>query len=339
MISIGYFTNRSEPHFDWFCDSLHNQITEEMRGKIEVIFVDHKLWQSDWVAKEGFFFTIPAAFNNFIHDRDRFEKLKAIVAGRFDFVHLAPMPCRWNGPFRATHEEYFAAGNARNTFLAAAKHPYLAHVDDLSVLMPGWFNQVLHAVQGGYCVAGAYKKMRDMVVEKGNLVSFTDFPAGCDSRWDRGSSDGVVPWTGAGLFGCSFGAPLELLLDVNGNDEYCESQGAEDYDLGMRLERAGGRFFYNRNMLTYESEEDHFKDTPLKRLRKMVTADRLPSGYQGDPMSDHVMLNRVRKENRFTTLSTHDMRKIRSIYQDRKVFAVPQGEAIDWRDGEPLSNL
>ena len=58
------------------------------------------------------------------------------------------------------------------------------------------------------------------------------------------------------------------------------TQGGEDYDLGIRLERAGWAFFLNQNLFTSESEEDHYLDEPLPRIRKIVTPDRLPAGFE-----------------------------------------------------------
>ena len=222
----------------------------------------------------------------------------------------------------------------------AAIHPYFVGVDDLSVLLPTWWAQVKHAASNGYVVLGAYKKVKDLVVTDGEITSFTEFPPGVDSRWNRGSDTGIVPMGGGGLFGCSFGAPLELLLKVNGVDELTDGQSAEDYDLGIRMERAGAVIYYNRNMTTYESEEMHAVEPSLPREKKVVPPDRLPPGYQGNPDSDHVMLNRVRNENRITTLAQYtDLRKAREEFIASQRALIPTEPTTDWRDGAPLSSL
>lgn len=341
-LTLAYFTSRREPHFEWFCDSLCNQLSAEELRAIQVVAVDRHLWaltpeagNTYWKRGDLISLTDPTW-----HVESRREKFAAAVRGRFALTHIPVKPCVWQGPFRLTSKDWFCASSARNTAIMAARHPYFVGVDDLSVLLPNWWNQVKHAASSGYVVCGAYWKQLKLVVENGNIIGHEDFLAGRDTRWAHGNTTGIVPWHGSGLFGCSFGMPTELLLKVNGSDEYCDGAGAEDYDLGIRVERAGGIFKYNLNMQTWESEEGHHLDPSLPRESKRVSEDRLPPGYEGNPMSDHVMLNRVRREHRITTLAQWtDLRRAREEFQASQRAMIPTDPQTDWRDGTPLSQL
>lgn len=348
-ITIAFVTCRPAPQFRWFCDSLCAQTTAEQRENLEVVFIDGHAWLPDIHMVTG----PEIQFDAYCVGSDRALQVMDAVAGRFRFLHLPPKPCAWQGPFRQTKRDFFCAGNTRNTAFIVADHPYVVFVDDLSVLMPGWFNQVLHAAQDGYVVAGAYKKVKNLQVHpnlygRDGWISYEPFEAGVDSRWPRGSDGGVVPWHGSALFGCSFGVPLEAALEVDGNDAACNGQGAEDTDFGMRLERAGYAIFYNRNMLTLESEELHHDGSKLPQERKAVTADRLPRGYGSyvvpnvaeAHMSDHVVLNRLCNEtSRITPLMGENLRAARAHYQATGLVAIPREPQLDWRDGAPLKDL
>lgn len=336
-LSIVWITSRRDCKLAWFVDSLARSTTQEERDNIQLILVDRHLWSKS-VPEIPRGTHVRLASQN-LHDAEREAEFRSVVYDRFNYLHIPVKPCMWQGPFRLTSKDWFCASQARNTGIIAALHPYVVFVDDLSVALPTWWPQVKHAADSSYCVAGMYKKLLNLVVEDGEVKSFTENPSGVDSRWSRGSDAGIVPWSGAGLFGCSFGAPLELLLTVNGNDETTDGQSAEDYDLGIRLERAGGKFWLNRNMLTYESEEMHAVEPSLPRESKLVSPDRLPPGYTGNPMSDHVMLNRVTKESRFTTIGGTDLRSARDEFLASGCVKIPTEPTHDWRDGKPLAEL
>lgn len=337
-ITIAFVTGRKTPFFHWFCDSLCAQTTPEQRADLQVVFVDGHLWDQEYCAEfKGAELDINSKA---LHDVSRIEMLEAAVAGRFPFLHIPPKPSAFQGPFRQTTRDYFAAGANRNTAVIVAEHPYLVFCDDLAILGDQWFSQVLHAANDQYVVCGMYKKLKKMQVENGKLISFDPFEAGVDSRWSKGSDGGVVPWHGSGMFGCSFGVPLEAMLEVDGNDTAAITQGGEDYDLGIRLERAGWPIYLNKNMLSLESEEDHHIDSPLPRIRKLVPSERLPPGYTGDPHSDHVILYRVCHEtDRVTPLIGENLRSARAHYQATGLISIPREPQFDWRDGAQLSSL
>lgn len=357
-LTIAYITGRSEPHWEWFVNSLCSQTTPEQRKKIQVVFVDGKLWWPD-IKIEPTQQSIAFA-HHFYHEMQRRFDLEKVVNKQFDYLHIPPKPCLRQGPFRLTKKDWFCASNTRNTAIIAAKNDYLVCVDDLSVLMPGWLDQVAHAVENGYCVCGAYKKVLELRVipylnEKHEtidgrlpIIEYTEFQPGVDSRWSRGSDTGIVPWSGAGLFGCSFGARVEDLLRIDGSEPACNGEGGEDFDMGIRLERSGVKIFYNRNMLTLESEEGHHGEKSLPRERKLVKRDLLPAAYDSWDVhnqeekyySDHVLLNRVRHETeRITPLLPEGLRAIRQEFLSTGMVPIPTGPTTDWRDGAELSSL
>jgi glycosyltransferase involved in cell wall biosynthesis len=226
-LAVIFVTHRREPRFDWFADSLAAQLGED---EPEVIFVDG------------------------LHSPERAAELEQTVRDRFAFRHVRAKPTPWNGTHRLTRRDLFAAASARNTGIVHTTAPYLVFVDDCAVLMPGWWQQVKTTARHGIVVAGAYRKEHAMAVRDGMLVDSDASRSDLDVRWDRGA-DGLVEIGGGELFGCSFGAPRELLVEVNGLDELCDPIGGEDYHLGIRLEWAGARIFYSRAMLTVESKD------------------------------------------------------------------------------------
>lgn len=332
-ITIAQITGRKNPRWAWLVDSLFTQVPTDMWPEIQVIFVDRLLWNNAAAkAHTGNFINLS---DPQFHDAARRQELADIVRGRFAFDHIPPKPIALQGPFRQTSKDYFCASNSRNVAILAARAPYLVCADDLAVLGPQWFSQVIHAAQQGYLVCGMYKKLKNMVVENGVIKSFEEFPAGVDSRWSSGSDAGIVPWHGSGLFGCSFGLPLETALKIDGFDGTGNGAGAEDYDLGIRAQRSGCPIFLNRNMFTAESEEAHFEEPSLPREARLVSDDRIPAGYHGSKMSDHVMLNRLMQEpQRILPLLGDNLHELRLHYP---MVPIPVEPQFDWRDGTPLS--
>lgn len=338
QISICYMTSRRQPLWQWFADSLCRQVPADDLTRLQVVFVDSHVWMEperyDVCAEE-------IALADPVNLRDeRVDELRAVVAGRFKFLHVPPKPCVWHGPFRLTSKDWFCAGNQRNTAIVVARHPYLVFVDDLSCLAPTWWSQVRIAAEAGWTICGSYKKLKQMVVVNGELTSFEEYPAGVDSRWGHGSDRGPVGWRGEGMYGCSFGVPLDLALETDGNDFATFGCGAEDYDWGARLERAGGQFMYSRAMLTFESEEHHHIEPSLPRESRVVSKDRLPKNYEGRRDSDWVMLNRVRHEaHRIIPTIPEGLRAMRERFIETGRVPIPKQPSTDWRDGTPLNAL
>ena len=141
-ISIIYLTNRNEPKFEWFIDSLMLQIGSKPNvPQWEIIRVD-------------------SASDKGIH----------------------PIPSYIQGTHKITKDSWWSASGARNTGFIYAKFDYVVFVDDLSVLMPTWLDSVIQAAEENYCVLGTYEKRNSMVVENGLLVQSETIHNGGDSR-------------------------------------------------------------------------------------------------------------------------------------------------------------
>lgn len=339
MISFVHNTARADGKWRWFVDALCNQATPEELRAWQVTFVDRLLWGFQPGAPKPPGDTIHFA-HAFYHRAERRQQLDEIVNGRFEYLHVPPLPNVYQGPFRLTTRDFFFAGVSRNTGIVTARHPYVMFCDDLALLCPQWLDQVRHGASHRYLLCGCYAKSKAMVVDNGVLISAEHYPGGVDSRMLKASDTGIVPWSGAGLFGCSFGCPLENLLLVDGCGLEVAAQGADDYDLGIRLERTGLKVFLNKNCFTTESEEAHHIEASLPRESKLVPDDRLPAGYEGSKMSDHVHLNRlVREKDRILPLFPMGLRDIRRQFLANGTVPIPRGPTDDWRDGSLLKDL
>jgi hypothetical protein len=261
VLSVGYLTSRREPQWKWFLDSFNR----ECKGNYENIqllvcdfwsqAIPHENWTEADVAKR----------------RDEFFKLC-----HTDHVKLfPPKPTPWAGPHRLTKNDYFHAAACRNTIVCYAQDGYVAFIDDLSVLIPGWLDCVLKAMNGGYIICGAYKKVLALVVEKGEVVYYREHKAGLDSRYAMGLADRPVPLPGGAMYGCSLAMPVDAILDVNGwnEDADCCGVGSEDYLCGLLLEQRGWKIMYDIRMQTLESEERHHWQKPMKRVIEKKEGD------------------------------------------------------------------
>lgn len=242
-VSIIYLTYRPDPKFAWFADSLARQVSPGAPG-VDVVLVDGA------------------------YTAARTVEFSSLVNGRFRFTHVPPKPTPYAGSNRLTTRDFFAAASARNTGVLHTTAPYVVFVDDLSVLMPGWWEEIQRAAADGVVLGGAYQKHHEMVVDDGVLLSSRCEPGGVDSRWDLGRDDEWVSIAGGQLFGCSFGAPRALLIEVNGFDEICDTIGGEDWHFGVRIEWTGATIRYSRRMLTIECEELHHVGSPALRIDK-----------------------------------------------------------------------
>lgn len=303
-LTIGYMTCRKEPMIEWFYSSLHRECGGDFTN-IKVVVVD------------------------------LFGSERALYPNKFelpDFVSTSPCPGVWQGKYRLTKRNYFAASNARNTALCLAPDGWIAYVDDLSVLMPGWLACVREAMEKNYIVLGAYKKVLKLEVDDTGNATYEDFAPGVDSRWNSGHPDKPVPAAGSWMFGCSLAAPVEAFLKIGGWESCCDSLGSEDYIAGIMLERAGFRFMYDRRMLTLESEERHHDGSALPRFDK---------GKSPNDKS-HAILNMVLKGGRNTVPGYWGDGGIRSVRESvlrGEPFPIIQCPAHDWFDGQPLSEL
>lgn len=305
-LSIAYITCRRDPHIRWFIDSLRRQ-TVQMCKDIRIIVVD------------------------FFADMGRIEEKLLLSDLGTNWVWTAPKPCVWQGPHRLTKQDWFAASNARNTALCLAPDGWLVYVDDISVLMPGWLNAVQEAIAGNYIALGAYKKVRDLRVEKGEVISFFEHPAGVDSRWNFGKDNEAVPATGGMMFGCSVAMPVEALLTINGwPEDLCDGCGSEDYCCGLALQNNGYQFKYDRRMLTLESEELHHVEPAFRREDYGVSPNDKSHGILNIAMSSKNFPN---------SFGEGGIRALRERVLKGEPFPVPGVPDREWYTKKLLSEL
>jgi hypothetical protein len=234
MISFVYITCRKDPKLEWFINALYNQIVENNFDitKIQIVIVDYEL--------------------QYDKDNSRRDMIKNILNDRFDFIHIPPKPSNIQGIYKVTKINYHACSIPRNTGICYVKYDYVVFVDDLSIFEEGSFAEIVKCCTLKIVVAFAYKKVYELSVVDGKIVSKTEHPGGIDSRWNGG--DRFRQIGGSQMYGYS-ASPLSVILQVNGYDEICNTMGGEDYQYGMRVEKLNIPIYYNRNVVFYESEE------------------------------------------------------------------------------------
>jgi nucleoside-diphosphate-sugar epimerase len=86
---------------------------------------------------------------------------------RFEFVHVSPMPSAYQGKNKLSKLNYFCCSIARNTGVCYAKYPYIAFIDDLSVMGNGSLHEIVNCANKNIVAAFAYKKVFNLEVEDG----------------------------------------------------------------------------------------------------------------------------------------------------------------------------
>lgn len=316
LLSLGYLTSRKDPKIEWFFRSLKREFRGDYTG-LQLIIVD---FHAEEEGRKEFMVNMAAS-------------CMGAAANPDWFVHVTPKPTVWQGKHKKTRDHHFAASNARNTVFAHAKNDFVACVDDLSVLLPGWIDNAMHASHHGYVALGAYKKVMELDVDYDGNISCKEHASGIDSRWNLGRASGIVEAEGTWMFGCSFALPIEFVLKVNGFDEICDGTGFEDVEFGCRLQRSGCKFFYNRNMCTYESEEGHSWEgnTKFVRQSKMTTCGLMSDWW--------IKNNRIDSKETWTCGNKFDLRQLRESVLKGEAFPIPEEPTHDWRDGKPLGEI
>jgi glycosyltransferase involved in cell wall biosynthesis len=250
-----------------------------------------------------------------------------------------------SGPHRLTTRDYMATSSARNTAAVYAQGSYLVYADDCSVVLPGWWEAVRRAAAAGEVVAGAYQKHWDMHVIGGELVRSR--VGGIDSRWDLGDPDSRVPITGGQLFGSSFGLPRQLLMAVNGLDELCDPVGGEDYQLGMRLAWSGAPIWYDRAMVTIESEDLHRQSPSPTRIDKSTDLETYMATLRRFGVEQRTVHGNLDSSSLIVDLM-YGLRPFRSLGNHYELVGLDE-DNLDatrsgfpvrhWFDGQPLAEL
>lgn len=325
MISIIYCTNRKEPQFKWFVDSLLNQTSEEDRENIELVFIDYAL--------------------SFDDDGSRANYLKDLVGSDFKFIHETPKDNAYQGKRRITQKEYFSPSSARNTGFILSSGEYVVFVDDVGVLMPTWWDAVKEAANEKRITCGAYQKHFEMVVEYGKLISSRAHHGGIDSRWILSNNQPVVI-NGGQLFGCSFGIPAFAFESVNGFDEICDSIGGEDYHLGIRLNHAGYKIWYDKRMLTIESEELHDQDYKMVRDDRLMDKDQYMEKLKQYRVNSRYSSGKYDSSNFIldVLMMTRQVNTIGNNYpikhcRETKILPVHVSQKSHWFDNKELCTL
>jgi hypothetical protein len=317
-LNIAWITGRKNGCFEWFADSLRRETGGDYTD-IRVIVVD--FWAEPNRSEDG------SMFKRILYFGDERVGANAVIT--------PPKPCVWQGPHRLTSKDYFAASNARNTAICYAKDGWIAFVDDLSVLMPGWLKAAREAIAQNYIACGAYQKVCSLIVEDGLAKSWDSPPRGVDPRWVTGDDAKAVDCPGCYLFGCSVLAPVEAFLKINGWPEACDSTGvgAEDPFTGNTLEATGHKLKYDRRMFTLESEELHHIGNQMHRCDK---------GNIGTPDSkSHACVRMLTGAKRFDN-DFHEYPDLAALRQHILAggeFPLPRNPRHDWYSGQSLSEL
>lgn len=300
-LSCVYITSREKPLLEWFFDSLRLQIKPEDR--IQVIVVDLHI----------------------------IERCTDPTFQEWNGAQLVqPKPTVWQGTFRKTSKDWWAASNSRNTGICLAQHAWLAFLDDRCVLLPGWLDCIREAQAGKYAVFGAYEKRTGMTVESG-VIKHAGIVIGEDPRElyvrEHWAAQAPAKCPGEWSFGCNIACPLEWALAVNGFDEFCDGAGFEDPFFGLNLAHSGYDTRYDLRMKMIEDRTPEELGEPIQKRDKGVSPND----------KSHAM--KALLENRKTALHPIDLRQIRSDVMRGLPFPAPWGPTNDFFDNQPVSEM
>lgn len=300
-LTICYCTSRQNPRIEWFLDSMQNQLLTD--DKIKVVIVNR------------FELKLPEKYFSY----------------PVNVIQTRPKPCVWQGEQRLTKEDWFAAANSRNTGLCLASDGWIAYVDDLSVLLPTWFQSVREAMKDERIICGSYQKVKELVVKDGLVESMVGFDAGVDTRSKQVGAK-VTSCKGEWLYGCSCVMPVESLLTIGGWYEQCDGLGFEDVCTGIMLGNAGFRFNYDLRMKTYESEEAHTEENAMNPPKR---TDRGISPYD----KSHSLLRMARTSKYFDNWYEGGIRAERERVLRGEPFTIRTEPKRDFYDGKLISEF
>ncbi len=312
-LTIVQITSRKEPQVDWLADSIRKQLKRKERPQL--IIIDY--WSQacpldNWSGTD-------AAVRNC--------RLVTQCGPGFDVVIRPPKPTVWQGPYRLTAENWWAASNARNTGLCLAQRQYVAFCDDRLVVSDTWLTAVRLAMKKNYAVAGTYEKWANMNVQNGKILSYGEL-LGKDTRKTPSER---LDCPGHWFYSGTCGVPLEWALKVNGFEELMDSLSAEDTLFGSMLQNNGYPMKYDRRMGIIEDRTPDL--SPVFRR-----ADKGAIGTEGD--KSHEALRRFGGLKR--TLHPWNLREIRVILgpgQGGPWPSVTDFPTVDWFDQQPIAEF
>ena len=298
-LTVAFVTARVKHRFDWFFDSLMNQVKGDCPS---LLMID------------------------------------AVGTAEFhDVYRCRPKPNIWQGEHRVTQEDWWAKSNALNTAICLCRTDWIAFVDDRCVLEPMWLESVRDAMAGNYALCGAYEKRQNLIVEAGKIIESDSgdgldirSPRGMDHR-EKGIGFGPVQAPGSWWFGCSTVMPVEWALQVNGYEELCDGMGHEDCVFGLMLENNGFPIRYDRRMKVIQDRTPSEIGEPMKRSSK--------ERYPHDKMDKaHLALKRfggVKRANQ--SFNLREIRE--KVLHGEPFPLPTSGPHLDWFDSQDITTM
>jgi hypothetical protein len=200
--------------------------------------------------------------------------------------------------------------------------------------MPGWLHHALEATEHQNVITcGAFRKVKDLEVEDGLVKKFTHYEDGLDWRLKLHRKTVSYRCPPEWFFGCSFVAPLEALLQVNGYPELlCDGMGYEDTIMGTMLGKNRVQFRFDPEMVTWESEDDHHNQPSMLRIDPGISPD--DKSHRARTLA---ALNQGSFYQAFG--ETQHIRSLRASILRGEPFPVPTGPTDEWFTGMPLAEF
>jgi hypothetical protein len=315
MTTLCYITARKNPHYDWLIESLNRCGGVEHISQL-VIVDRYAEAYDEWTQDDV--------------ERRRGELMRLAIRTNFShrITYTPPKPNIWNGKFRLTPRDWWDAGNYRNTALCLAKHDFIAFLDDRCVLATTFIDAIREAQQNQYVVCGTYEKRTDMVVNDGLIVT-PGVTIGKDSRAEVALGRKMI-CPGTWMFGCAFGLPTEMMLNVNGVDESWGSVSMEDTHFGQMLDNNGYTIYHDPRMAVIQDRSVEAQDHGMKRSSK----EKHPNDKSD---KTHRLIEMLWNNKRAG--HAWDVRKIREDLRNGIPWPIQNSPLRDWFDGQWLKEM
>lgn len=311
-VTFVYCTSRDNPKYEWFAESLTNQIVGLAGKRTRIIVVRH--------------------------ENTRLPKNQDTWPPPFDLqIVLAPKPNVWSGASRITKQDWWSKSNDLNTAICFCRTDYISFIDDRCVLMPGYLDAIERLMYSAhpYVLLGAYEKRTGMTVQNGVIenggivVGKDDREAFCEKNFTDPRHHLKPPYKAypSWVYGCSITLPLEWVLQVNGFSEICDGMGGEDTMFGLHLAKCGFPIFYDPRVKMIEDRTPADCGPVMRREDKGVSPND----------KSHALLDRMGRLE--YAPNNFDLRKLRKDALDGKPWSIPTAPTNDWYDGQPLNEM